>query len=617
MPLELMRSLFPKPFPRACWLLLLLSAAQARAQNVGEGRGFKFAEYYDPPHATQMKTLVEGDKAQPLNGGKTLSVTKAKVQTFRETGERDLTLEAPECVYERDEKSIHSPGHISVLAAEGKFAIAGDGFLWQQTNSLLLISNHVQTIVHPDLLGPGTSSSSAPPSATDTNAIKISSDQFHYAENSGEGLYQGHVVVTGGGLNLSCTTFRISLPLRGPQLSRGLQSLIADGNVVADYSGAQVTGGHMSYLAATGIAQVTDGPVWREGDLEGRADEFLVDRTNRIFKANGHGWLRMPGQRAGASVFMAHPGTAAGAPATATNSFVEIESDHYEIRTNSAVFGEPARLREWQGTVARGEMNCGILRFTFSGTNDLDTMVADKNVTIQEGETRFLSDHALFTSTNGLLALTGHPSWRSGLREGKGELIFMNIQANEMIVRSNASLRLPAGELSQAAALKPGAIAVRNARPGDSQFADIFSEEYRVRGDAAWFSGGVYVSHPRMNWSCETLSVDFPANGLENRRLVAEQGVVCDLMDEQGQTVHGRGDRAVYTYGVKSGVTNELLELIGAPAVVQATNGTFQNRIIIFDRANGRLAAPGSYRIRATTPAGTNDFKLPHKRFVK
>jgi hypothetical protein len=64
-------------------------------------------------------------------------------------------------------------------------------------------------------------------------------------------------------------------------------------------------------------------------------------------------------------------------------------------------------------------------------------------------------------------------------------------------------------------------------------------------------------------------------------------------------------------------VTNELLELLGAPAVVQATNGTFQNRIIIFDRANGRLAAPGSYRIRATTPAGTNDFKLPHKRFVK
>src|SRR5204862_6069927 len=97
-----------------------------------------------PPHATQLRARVEGDKAQPPNGGKTLAVTKAKVQTFRDTGERGVTLETPECVYERVQKSIHSAAKISVLAAEGKFAIEGEGFLWQQTNSLLLISNHVQ-----------------------------------------------------------------------------------------------------------------------------------------------------------------------------------------------------------------------------------------------------------------------------------------------------------------------------------------------------------------------------------------------------------------------------------------------------------------------------------------
>ena len=36
-----------------------------RGQKVGSGKGIKFSDYYDPPHETQMKSLLEGGSARP------------------------------------------------------------------------------------------------------------------------------------------------------------------------------------------------------------------------------------------------------------------------------------------------------------------------------------------------------------------------------------------------------------------------------------------------------------------------------------------------------------------------------------------------------------------------
>src|SRR5438093_5696196 len=137
--------------------LLVLALAQVprlgHAQKLVEANAVKFPEYYEPPYQTQLKSLLEGAKVQPQPDGLYL-VTEAKLQTWSTNGERQMVVEAPECVHDSVRRSINSPGKLRAQTADGKFSIEGEGFLWRQTNWNLFISNRVHTIVHSDLLGP-------------------------------------------------------------------------------------------------------------------------------------------------------------------------------------------------------------------------------------------------------------------------------------------------------------------------------------------------------------------------------------------------------------------------------------------------------------------------------
>src|SRR5262245_47525584 len=150
------------------------------AQRV-EGSGLRFPEYYDPPNERQLKTLVQGAKAQPLEGGRVL-FTDARVQTWRATGEPEMEISAPECVYDPKFKAITSPGTIRVGTADGNFTITGEGFVWQQTNSTFVISNRVRTLVQPALLRAAGTNASAPLGADDlaNSPLEITANQFEF-----------------------------------------------------------------------------------------------------------------------------------------------------------------------------------------------------------------------------------------------------------------------------------------------------------------------------------------------------------------------------------------------------------------------------------------------------
>jgi hypothetical protein len=77
--------------------------------------------------------------------------------------------------------------------------------------------------------------------------------------------------------------------------------------------------------------------------------------------------------------------------------------------------------------------------------------------------------------------------------------------------------------------------------------------------------------------------------------------------------MHGRAQKAVYSYSVTPAATNDLVELTGDPSLV-TTNGTFRNKIIILDRAHNKLLAPGRYQMHGLAAAGTtNTFQWPKK----
>jgi len=66
-------------------------------------------------------------------------------------------------------------------------------------------------------------------------------------------------------------------------------------------------------------------------------------------------------------------------------------------------------------------MSCGTLTAAFSGTNELQQLVAETQVILEQDTNRFTAGKAVYTGADGMVELTGNPSWRSGLREGKGD----------------------------------------------------------------------------------------------------------------------------------------------------------------------------------------------------
>lgn len=102
-------------------------------------------EYHKAPHETQTKLLLHGDEAEP-HGGLVL-IRGMTLQLFGETGELQMLVQAPQCTFDTVQHTVSSTGHLEVQSGDGQFLLTGEGFSFQQTNKVLIISNRVQTVL--------------------------------------------------------------------------------------------------------------------------------------------------------------------------------------------------------------------------------------------------------------------------------------------------------------------------------------------------------------------------------------------------------------------------------------------------------------------------------------
>jgi len=579
-------------------------------QTFGEVKGFKIAEYYEAPHEGQMKSLLEAAKARRLADGRYL-LTDASAQTLRVTGGRDLVVRTPQCVYDQALGSANSAGPLRAETADGGFSIEGEGFRWQQTNSVLTISNRVHTIVQPELLGPGPHNGGGGAPELPPREIEIFSHRFDFTNSSGLAVYRENVRVMGTNLSLTSGKLTIDLPLT----NRQLQSITAEQDVIIDYTnttGVHASGDRAVYGAPTGLIHITGRPAWRADQREGRGDELVIDSTNRVFQANGNAWLKMLVQSAGTFTFSSNSNGPAADPRGTTNRAIQVWSGRYEFSTNWAVFQDDVRLKEFLGDQVRGTVSCGRLTAVMGGTNELQRLIAETNVIIEAEEKRMTGGIAVYTSTNGWLDLTENPTWKADSREGKGNLVRVMTRRDEMLVQGEAFLRLPANELGDPKAVGTAVADPRPVvKPAAVQYAEIACQEYTLRPEIGVFRGGVQACHPQMSWACDRLTVRaLPDNG---KALFSEGRVIFDLIDDKGQKIHGTGDNVVYTNMITSAITNDILYLRGTPATLETTNAVVYNRVITLDRARNVMSAPGGdYKIKGKiTDNDTNMFKLP------
>lgn len=109
-------------------------------------KGFSVPKYYDPPNETRLKSLLEGDEAEPLSGG-LIRIHGLRLQGFAENGQTQMVVLAPEGVFDSAQRVVRSDGHIEVRTGDGRFFLEGDGFLFQMTNLNLIMSNRVHTVI--------------------------------------------------------------------------------------------------------------------------------------------------------------------------------------------------------------------------------------------------------------------------------------------------------------------------------------------------------------------------------------------------------------------------------------------------------------------------------------
>ena len=132
-------------------LLALIAAGAflpAQGMNFGKVKDFAVPDYFDPPNQNQVKSRLSGKEAEPRRGGLFL-IKDIKVESFRLDGFCEFHVTAPECIYDSRQRTAYSPSEVRLESGDGRLLVEGRGFLWQQTNSLIIISNDQRTVLRP------------------------------------------------------------------------------------------------------------------------------------------------------------------------------------------------------------------------------------------------------------------------------------------------------------------------------------------------------------------------------------------------------------------------------------------------------------------------------------
>lgn len=131
--------------------LFWLGIASAQSSANGTFKHFHAPlDYFEAPHELQIKDFLEGSDAERQPNGLIL-IRDAKLQIFQQDGTRQMTVIAPICFLDPKEHTVNSSGPLQVQKSDDKLLLEGEGFVWRQTNSDLIVSNRVHTTVRGSL----------------------------------------------------------------------------------------------------------------------------------------------------------------------------------------------------------------------------------------------------------------------------------------------------------------------------------------------------------------------------------------------------------------------------------------------------------------------------------
>lgn len=111
-------------------------------------RDFRIFDYYRG--SQRPKALLHGQEAEYLKNP--IPVRRVTIETYLESGQTNLQATAETCVADRAQRVAYSPDPVRFQVGDGRFSLTGVGFHWNQTNSVLIISNSVKSLIRGDLM---------------------------------------------------------------------------------------------------------------------------------------------------------------------------------------------------------------------------------------------------------------------------------------------------------------------------------------------------------------------------------------------------------------------------------------------------------------------------------
>ena len=499
---------------------LVLVAAHAVAL---EANNFSTSEYFPPPHYTNLQYKLTAAQGRSLPGDQQL-LSKVTLQTFKMTGEAELVIDVPECVYDPASRTVDSPGPLIVQSGDGRFRITGDGFSYRQGESRVVISNRVHATVEV-------------PATNAAGPLEITSRWFEFDKDQNRGVF--HNEVRGGDPDFEFTCGQLSVSAITNELvtvtNRMAFDLIeAEGalNVVGKAGGKQagrrISAQRGVYHRGTEQVELIGEAKWHLVGQSGRADRLTAWQAAGSIEAVGNVALQSSRELLGAAGSFLN---ASNAPAARTNapSMVNLFADHCSFRTNE--FQAEGRVRLLDTT---NQLTCDRLEARQGLPLAPEKIaIATGHVIVARTGGSIVADRAEFTEADGTLLFTGNPHWRIELNTGVAERLTIRTRVGEVFAENNVKITVPLG---------PGTGSFLSFFPGDTTtnragaVIEVFAGNFLARTNdrLVTFASEVRVhqspatgSEPRLQ--SDELELRFSTNAQPTvEQLVARRNVIYE-----------------------------------------------------------------------------------------
>ncbi len=513
----------------ACVVLaapLFWLSSQAQVSVSGRAKNF-VAPVTD---AQGRRSVVRGKDAQPSGPGK-VEITGMQAETYRGQ-QKDLTVEAPRCVFDTKSNVAVSPDSLTIRTADERFSLEGEGFRWQlgnsSLNSKLVISNRVHSLVRKRLIalqtgsGPGglTASKPSAPAGTD-EFIDIRSEQFVY--ESDRAVYLGNVRVQDPEGDLACEALTVFF--QGE--SAALERIEAERNVALSQGDTRATADKAIYTVGQNqdVVEFAGHATWEAGGRQGSGDRLTFDRRTRTLRADGTAFLKLPRTVLTQSGFLLSGPAPGGSRTPGTADFIEVFADLMTVQ-----------LPPTNGPVRQ--------------------ITAEKHVLIMDPgqDGRALADRAVYEESTGVLELTGAPILETQRRLVNGQVLRFDPVTKVFSAGPDAYVKLPFQSVAQLGLLPTAPGSASTARAATNQFIEVWAGTFEYRTNQLQFRGAVRANFLEGavalgKLTCQTVTVGY-AEQVESLvadgQVFLEQFAGPEVPDSVVRTVHCERLRAQF-----------------------------------------------------------------------